>query len=106
MNNMDLPRADLEYAQIAKDSWSQIGVDVEIKVLEPAVLYAHINNHDYEGMIWAERGNDCCPLLLGRLYGVSNELWNGPGAQDPEYDALIVAGRKRQHPRGDAKAPG
>ena len=91
MNNMDLPRADLEYAQIAKDSWSQIGVDVEIKVIEPAVLYAHINNHDFEGMIWAERGNDSCPLLLGILYGVSNELWNGPGAQDPEYDALIVA---------------
>ena len=37
MNAMDLPRMDLDYAQVAKDYWSQIGVDVEIK-LEPAVL--------------------------------------------------------------------
>ena len=82
---------DLEYTQVAKDYWAKIGVDVELDVVDRGTMASHWNAHTYEGMTMGERGTDCCPLLMVRIHGYSNEMWNMSGAQDPEYDAIVEA---------------
>ena len=84
-------RGDIEYTQIAKDYWAQIGVDVELDVMDQETMMSHWNSHTYEGMAMGERGTDCCPALMVRIHGMTNEMWNMSGAQDPEYDAIMEA---------------
>ena len=88
---LDPVRADVEVVQVAKDYWSQIGVDVEINVTDVATISSLINAHSYEGMIIGMRATDNNPLLFARIQAYSNEMWNASGAQDPEYDAIVEA---------------
>ena len=84
--------ADLEYQQVAKDYWSQIGVDVEFELTDVAAMLAHVNAHTYEGMVWTDRGSEpSAALMFIRVKAYSNELWNYSGLQDPEYDAIVEA---------------
>ena len=91
LNYVDFSSSDVEYAQIAKDYWAQIGVDVEIDMIDVATLVSHINAHSYEGMIFGERGTVQEGLFYIRIMAYSNENWNFSGAQDPEFDAIVEA---------------
>ena len=84
-------RGDIEFTQVAKDYWAQIGVDVELDVVDQETMMSHWNNHTYEGMAMGELGTDCCPLTFIKIHGYSNEMWNTSGVQDPEYDAMVEA---------------
>ncbi len=54
-------------------------------------MKSHVNAHTYEGMVWGNRGTNYNPLFFVRIMGYSNEKWNFPGLQDPEYDAILEA---------------
>ena len=84
-------RWDPEYIQVALDYWSKIGVDVEIKLTDLPTVSASVNNHSYEGMIGADMGTDYNALVFVRIMAYSNEAWNWPKIQDPEYDAIVEA---------------
>ena len=88
---VDLNSSDVEYTQIAKDYWAQIGVDVEIDMIDVPTLVSHINAHSYKGMIFGERGTVQEGLYYIRIQAYSNENWNFSGAQDPEFDAIVEA---------------
>ena len=82
---------NLDYTQLSVDYWAQIGVDVEIDIMEQAVLRARANTHTYEGMTWGNRGVSWPPLGAIRTLAYSDHMWNLPGVQDPVYDAMVEA---------------
>ena len=56
----DFRGSDVEYTQASKDYWAQIGVDVEINMMDLTTLISHMHGaHTYEGMVFGERGTDC-----------------------------------------------
>ena len=80
--------SDVEYAQIAKDYFAQIGVDVEIKIIDVPTFVTRVNEHTYEGMTAGQRGSNY--YGLNRVSEVvSNHAWNFSGLQDPKMDALV-----------------
>ena len=80
--------SDVEYAQIAKDYFAQIGVDVEIKIIDVPTFVTRINEHTYEGMTAGQRGTNYYGLnRVGEV--VSNHVWNFSGLQDAKMDALV-----------------
>ena len=83
--------SNLDHAQLSKDYWAQIGVDVEIDVVEWPVMAAHIAAHTYEGMTVGDRGTEYNPLVYIRSKAYSDAEWNAPGVQDPVYDAIVEA---------------
>ena len=83
--------ANLDHSQLAKEYWAQIGVDVEISVVEGAVLSAQQFAHTYEGMTRGSRGTDYNPLFYIRYMAHSDGQGNVQGAQDPVYDAMVEA---------------
>ena len=82
---------NLDYTQIAVDMWSKIGVDVEIDIMESAVIRALINAHTYEGMVYGMRGVDWPPLGAIRTMAYTDFMWNMAGVQDPVYDGIVEA---------------
>ena len=83
--------ADLEYAQVAKDYWAQIGVDVEIKIHESSVWQGMVTKRTWEGLTWGEMGNSYSPLMYVRTHGHSTGAWNFSAAAYPDYDAIVEA---------------
>ena len=76
------------------DYWAQIGVDVEIDLMEWAVLASRLSTHTYEGgMTIGIRGVPWWPLGAIRTVAHSSvDVWtNTPGVQDPVYDAMVEA---------------
>ena len=84
------PNSDLNYSEIAVSYWAEIGVDVEIHVLSQAEANERIFTHSYEGMVSAISGTGYDPILSVGWYR-SDALWNRPGAEWPELDALVDA---------------
>lgn len=82
---------DMDNAQLCKEMWAEIGVDVEIKSIEQAVFLARSFAHEYEGMTWGNRGTNYNPLFFIRIMAASDEEWNTAGSQDPTYDAMVEA---------------
>ena len=83
--------SNLDYSQLAVAYWAEIGVDVEIDILEMTAMRANLNNHTYEGMTYGMRGVNYNPLVFARNTGYSNEQWNSAGVQDPVYDVMVEA---------------
>ena len=84
------PYMDVDHVQICKAYWAEIGVDVELNVIDYADFTARINGHSYEGMTSGLRGGDWAFTFL-RILGHSTSVWNMHGGQDPEYDAMVEA---------------
>jgi peptide/nickel transport system substrate-binding protein len=82
---------DVDFAQILKAYWADIGVDVEIKVVERGTLLGNIFNKTYEGMTWGQRGTNYNPLAYLTYMAYSGQDWNMHGGADPEYDAIVDA---------------
>ena len=85
---------NLDYTQLSVDYWAQIGVDVEIDLMEWAALAPRLSTHTYEGgMTIGIRGVAWWPLGAIRTVAHSSvDVWtNTPGVQDPVYDAMVEA---------------
>ena len=83
--------SNLDHTQLAAAYWAEIGVDVELDIVESAVWAARVNAHTYEGMTRGFSGINYNPLLIIRVAAYSDEMWNGQGSQDPVYDAMVEA---------------
>ena len=82
---------DIDLLQIAASYWAEIGVDVEISLVQVATLRAHTRSNTFPGMSWGHRGSNTNPIFYLRIMAMSGEEWNPSGVQDPVYDALVVA---------------
>ena len=82
---------NVDHALLCQDMWSKIGVDVELDIVEWAVVSEKTKAHTYEGMSFGNRGTDYSPLFYARIQGYSDSLYNIHGGQDPVYDAMIEA---------------
>ena len=83
--------SNLDHTQLAVTYWAEIGVDVEIDIVEAAVWGARVNAHSYEGMTRGFNNVNYDPLVIARVATYSNEPWNTSGIQDPVQDALVEA---------------
>ena len=83
--------SNLDHTQLAATYWADIGVDVELDLVEGAVWVARVNAHSYEGMTRGFSGINYNPLVISRVAAHSDSIWNGSGAQAPVYDAIVEA---------------
>ena len=81
---------DINPMQAEVEYWREIGVDVEIEVVDAPTLVDRIKNHTYEGMITSNLAVDWCPpCAVDQSYSTSP--WNRPGIKDSVFDALADA---------------
>ena len=91
LNQID--RFDLGfYSELAATYWAEIGVDVQINVLDYAslVVARARSNRTWEGMIVDTLGNNSPPLAALRNYH-SSSAEDRHGVPDPKLDALLDA---------------
>ena len=81
---------DINPMQAEVEYWREIGVDVEIEVVDAPTLVDRIKNHTYEGMITSNLAVDWCPPCAVRQ-SYSTSAWNRPGIKDSVFDAMADA---------------
>ncbi len=82
---------DQGYTAIMIQSWDEIGVDVELEVVDGAAFGPMIQAADYEGMIWFITGWNA-PLPVTTIgWQATGAYNNATGHSVPEYDAMIAA---------------
>ena len=84
------PWADLGYVEIAVSYWAEIGVDVEIDVLDYGEYHERLFSRTYEGMVSAIAGTIYDPEMTVSWYHSDNQ-WNRGGSQWAQLDALVDA---------------
>ena len=86
---------DLGYSELAATYWADIGVDVEIHVLDAAAAGPTRSNRTWEGMIYFALGNNTEPLGFSiwvvRQFVHSSASDDLHGIRYPELDALLDA---------------
>ena len=82
--------SNMDHTQLAAAYWAEIGVDVELDIVEGAVWAARVNAHSYEGMTRASTPVNWNPLDKIKE-NTSDQPWNMPGNQDPVFDAMVEA---------------
>ena len=87
---------DVDYYQLAAEYWKEIGVDVEIIVLDRPAWIAAVQGLAYEGMSSTVAAYDFDALEAIREYHSSSVGKSGTGAsqtglRDPGFDALFDA---------------
>jgi len=80
---------DTDLAQILKTYWAAINVDVDIKVVDQAVMLGDITKRTYPGMTWGLRGSNYNPLAYVKYMAYGGQMWNTADANDPAYNALV-----------------
>ena len=78
---------DADLAQILKMYWAEVGIDVEIKMLEPGPMLERYVAGDFEMTRVEFRGGEFYPVSLMKGY-TSGYEWNVMGVNDPTFDAL------------------
>ena len=86
-----LYRFPLGYSELAATYWAEIGVDVQINVLDEAAAPAARSNRTWEGLIYHTLGNNQDPLASVRNFVHSDSAEDLPGIKNPELDALLDA---------------
>ena len=86
-----LYRFPLGYSELAATYWAEIGVDVQINVLDEAGAGPTRTNRTWEGLMYHSMGNNEVPLakLRGTVHSSSYEDLHG--IRYPELDALLDA---------------
>ena len=80
----------LDWVQSAVEYWREIGVDVEIDIVDGTTLVARRKDHTFEGMVTALLaidGNALGVIGLSRSKGG----WTETNINDPDYDAMVEA---------------
>ena len=82
---------DPDLAQILKVYWAEIGVDVELNVMDGGLLWERMTNLAYEGMTYGEfyRMSLGYPEVRLGFVAHSDANWNTYGINDPKMDALM-----------------
>ena len=89
--DMDPAWMDIDLGQIAKAYWAEIGVDVELNILEGGQLWDRVTAKTYEHMTMAEtRHNSFSPLPLLDYAAASTNEWQSFGIDDRTFDELLV----------------
>ena len=83
----------LGYSELAATYWEEIGVDVEIDVLDEASRIAAQRDRTWEGLFTMPLGNHTAPLDITREWVHSSSFGNTHGTRYPELDALLDAAR-------------
>ena len=81
---------DLNYQQIAAEYWREIGVDVEIEVLDGATLTAGRQNSTFEGMTMLIAALTWSPTAALKFW-YSEGGWTADNINDADYDAMYDA---------------
>ena len=93
-----LQRLDVGYQEIAVQYWAQIGVDVEIRILDNTPHAALKTEGNYEGMASSVLGVDQAPLpMMGWIHSRRPDV-NSGGHQDPVMDAKAEAAETAASP--------
>ncbi len=82
---------DVGYREIAVEYWAQIGIDVEIQILDRTQYLALVTGGDYEGMAQVNLGQDIAPLHLVDYLHSRRPDANITGHQDHVMDAKVTA---------------
>ena len=85
-----LDRFGLDWVQTAVEYWREIGVDVEIDIVDGTTLTARRKDHTFEGMVTALLSVDWNPPDAIRQ-GRSKGGWTETNINDPDYDAMVDA---------------
>ena len=89
--DMDSSFMDIDLGQIAKAYWAEIGVDVELNILEGGQFWDRVTAKTYEHMTLAEtRHNSFSPLPLLDYAAASTNEWQSFGIDDRTFDELLV----------------
>ena len=83
--------SDMDHAQLAATYWAEIGVGVELDLMEGAALGERKRAHTYEGMVHGNSAVNYNPLFWIRIMAYSDERHNAMGSRDPVYDAMVEA---------------
>ena len=86
-------RFPLGYSEVAASYWADIGVDVEINVMDEATAGAARTERTWEGMFGAVLGHNTEPIAYLLYTASSTGHANFHGIGYPELDALIEAAR-------------
>ena len=93
-----LQRLDVGYQEIAVQYWAQIGVDVEIRILDNTPHAALKTEGNYEGMASSVLGVDQAPLpMMGWIHSRRPDA-NSGGHQDSVMDAKAEAAETAASP--------
>ena len=84
-----LYRFDLGYSELAATYWAEIGVDVEINVLDEAAGAVVRRDRTWEGLMYHTLGQNAEPLSVVRHAVHSSSSEDLHGVQHPELDALL-----------------
>jgi ABC-type transport system substrate-binding protein len=82
---------DVGYAKLVKYYFSQIGIDLEIKVFTKAELIDRTRAHTND-LSWTARGGICnaCAYTVAHHGAVSSSISNAMNMQSEVYDAMIA----------------
>jgi peptide/nickel transport system substrate-binding protein len=86
-----LYRFDLGYSELAATYWADIGVQVEINVLDAASAGPARKDRTWEGLIFHILGNNADPMPTVRSHVRSDGSNASHGISYPELDALLDA---------------
>ena len=79
-------QSDLSYDQLVASYWREIGVDMEIEIVDRPVVQAAIGARDFD-MTGTRAAGVADPILsVGTL--TSESQWNAVASNDPVYDGL------------------
>ena len=82
---------DLGYSELAVTYWAEIGVDVQIDVLDDAGMVSTRRNRTWEGLMSYVMGSNSEPLGAVRSFVHSDSAPDLHGIRYPELDALLAA---------------
>ena len=82
---------DLGYSELAATYWADIGVDVEVNVLDNAVISPTRSNRTWEGLMYHTLGNNNDPMGYVRQFVHSVSAEDLHGIRYPELDSLLDA---------------
>ena len=86
-----LDRFGLDWVQTAVEYWREIGVDVEIDIVDNPTLTARRKDHTFEGMITALLSVLTGPRPTRYARGARKEDGPETNINDPVYDAMVEA---------------
>ena len=82
---------DLGYSELAATYWADIGVDVEINVLDGAAAGPTRSNRTWEGLMYHTLGNNADPMAYVHQFVHSDSALDLHGIRYPELDTLLDA---------------
>ena len=82
---------DLGYSELAATYWADIGVDVEVNVLDNAAVGPTRSNRTWEGLMYHTLGNNNDPMAYVRQFVHSDSALDLHGIRYPELDSLLDA---------------